>query len=91
MGKKRKADEPAMGKVKISPKKTKKQKVKKERRSDSEDSDDEHHVKAGAGEHGTGEHLMEREQMPSDDVLYKLIDKIEAELPKDDVVKFDSR
>ena len=44
-----------------------------------------------ANKSGGTEGLLEPDQMPTDDVLYKLIDKIEAQLPKDDVVKYDSR
>ena len=29
--------------------------------------------------------------MPPDNVLYKLVDRLEAQLPRDDHVKYDSR
>ena len=30
-------------------------------------------------------------EMPADNVLYKLVDRLEAQLPRDDHVKYDSR
>ena len=29
--------------------------------------------------------------MPADNILYKLVDRLEAQLPRDDHVKYDSR
>ncbi len=82
MGKKRKADEPPKVKIKVS---KKDKKVKKEAHVDSDASDDD----VEPTKHAEG--ILEPEQMPSNDILYKLIDRIESQLPKDDVVKYDSR
>lgn len=85
MPKKRKNEDPPKTKIKIS----KKDKKVKRERSDSEDSDADHDADIITTKHDEG--LLQRDDMPKDEILYKLISRIEAQLPKDDVVKYDSR
>ena len=77
-----------MGKAKVKtepdlPGAKKAKKSKKRTHSDSEDSDNE----LARGPDGV---VLDFE-MPPKDVLSKLLDNIEAQLPKEDHVKYDSR
>ena len=79
MGRKRKSEETgaAAGKTKVKiTKGNKKDRVKEE----GEDSEGEHH-----------ENEEEMLEMPPTPILYKLVDRLESLLPKDDTVKYDSR
>ena len=71
-------------KSKMSPSK---KKSKKHHHSDSEDSDmdDQHDIKLDPSVE------LNESAMPSKEVLIKLLDRIEAQLPKEDHVKYDSR
>ena len=40
---------------------------------------------------GLMEEVEEDIEMPPDNILYKLVDRLEAQLPRDDHVKYDSR
>ena len=62
-------------------KKTKKElKAEAKKAAKGDDSDDE-----------VAEEEREDIEMPPDNILYKLVDRLEAQLPRDDHVKYDSR
>ena len=61
-------------------KKSKKElKAESKKKSKNADSDEE------------GMEEVEDIEMPPDNILYKLVDRLEAQLPRDDHVKYDSR
>ena len=50
--------------------------------------------KAAAGMDSDDDGMKEEDEeidMPPDNILYKLVDRLEAQLPRDDHVKYDSR
>ena len=50
--------------------------------------------KAATGDDSDEEVVKEEDEdveMPPDNILYKLVDRLEAQLPRDDHVKYDSR
>ena len=70
-----------MSKVSKPTKKKSKKELKAEskKKSKNADSDEE------------GMEEVEDIEMPPDNILYKLVDRLEAQLPRDDHVKYDSR
>ena len=92
MGRKRKSEEnTSAGLVKMEKVEKNsvpsKKKAKRQHHSDSDDSDlDDHHdIKLDPAVE------LDPSAMPPKDTLYKLLDRIESQLPKDDHVKYDSR
>jgi hypothetical protein len=94
MGRKRKSEDnlssrsvkvEKLEKTKMSPSK---KKSKKHHHSDSDedsDMDDQHDIKLDPSVE------LNESAMPPKEVLCKLLDRIEAQLPKEDHVKYDSR
>jgi hypothetical protein len=92
MGRKRKSEEGLSKNIKVekvesvsSKMSPSKKKAKRQHHSDSDDSDLDADIKLDPSVE------LDASAMPSKDILYKLLDRIEAQLPKEDHVKYDSR
>jgi len=83
--KKRKADEKT--KIKISGKKEGRKRTKKDEDSDGYDSDGD----VEPTKHEDNLEDLAKANLPPDAIMYRLLDRVEAQLPKDDHVKYDSR
>ncbi len=84
------ADTAAAKKAKTE-KKDKKDKKKKEKKPKREADSDNSDVEMSKNKSGLDEEDEELMDLPPSEILLALVDRIEAQLPKDDVVKFDSR